>query len=109
MTTPETAIETHPTSPCPTLDQLTELYRENCFEIIDCTASLNCAGEPMLNIIRFEGDEDEGKRAVDIALQNGHGFWLHGLQHTWDLEGGIMTDDPYWRLTFYTNSTNRQG
>ena len=90
----------------PTLDQLADLYRQNGFEVVDSITWPDCTGEPMLNIIRFEGDDDEGKRAFIVAKQNGYGCWLSDLQRTWDLEGGEMHDDPYWRLTFYANSSD---
>ena len=108
MTNTETTQPKFP-SPCPTLDQLTELYRENGFEIIDTITITHCAGKPRLNIVRFAGDDEEGKRAVDVAKQNGHGFWLRDLQRTWNVRGGDMADVSYLRLIFYVNSTNWQG
>ena len=93
----------------PTLDELTDLYRSNGFEVFDSVAWPNRVAEPVFNIIRFEGDEDEGMRAAELAKANGYGFWLKELQRICSFDDNGDPSSPYWHLTFYIGSMNRQG
>ena len=104
-----TTINTETITTSPTLDELTALYRSNGFEVFDSLTWPDCAGDPWFNIIRFEGDDEEGPRAAELAKANGYGFWLRELQHIRSYDDDGEPSSPYWHLTFHIGSINRQG
>ncbi len=91
------------------LDELINLFRSNGFNIIDAHVVPNCALNPIHFLIRFEGDENEGQRAVELANQNGYRDSLDELHRVYVCYEGELASNPYWHFLIYARVANAQG
>ena len=85
---------------CVSPERIREVFEENGFEILQ--SNLRLGGSRFW--IQFEGGEEAGKQAFDVAIAKG--LPVRFLYRVWDLIESTM-EFPYWEMEFYQLSEMR--